>query len=52
MLTISVGSAFYGESGCNKIRDMMELADERMYRVKQKHHNKDAFNDKQIMNEN
>lgn len=52
VLTISVGSAFYGESGCSKIRDMMELADERMYRVKQKHHDKDAFNNNQIANEN
>lgn len=48
-LTISVGSAFYGESGCSEVRDMMELADERMYRIKQKHHKKDVPDDKKLV---
>ena len=38
VLTVSMGFAFYGENGCGEIRDMMELADERMYQIKQEHH--------------
>lgn len=38
VVTISMGFAFYGESGCDDIRDMMEIADERMYQIKQEHH--------------
>lgn len=40
VLTVSMGSAFYGECEINQVRDMMELADERMYQVKQEHHKK------------
>lgn len=37
-LQISMGCAYYGEANCRGIKDMMELADMRMYEVKQKHH--------------
>lgn len=42
-LTISMGCAFYGESGISRVRDMMELADERMYEVKKEHHRSAAL---------
>lgn len=37
-LRISIGSAFYGEEGCDSMKKLMELADERMYAVKEEHH--------------
>lgn len=42
-LTVSMGSAFYGENGISCVRDMMELADERMYEVKKEHHREAAL---------
>lgn len=43
---------FTARADAVKSETLMELADERMYRVKQEHHDKDAFNDNQIANEN
>lgn len=41
-LEISMGCAHYGEEGCKQVRDMMELADMRMYDIKNEHHNNNA----------
>lgn len=41
-LEISMGCAYYGEEGCKQVRDMMELADMRMYDIKNEHHNNNA----------
>ena len=35
---VSMGSAFFGEDGGASIREMMELADARMYEIKKLHH--------------
>ena len=41
-LEISMGCAHYGEEGCKQVRDMLELADMRMYEIKNEHHNNNA----------